>query len=877
MAYSSSLSGDGSRRRVDLAGGHAGEPRPLLPPVMANTVADLACASAGVLILAAVASAWLSLVWWSPLDPSFSHATSSVARNLLGHPGAIAADLLIETFGLSALAIVLPPLFWGLALVQRERVPRFGRCILAWLVAVAATSAALAALPAPESWPAHHSLGGIAGEFLCRLVVSAFAPSQAHLAGQATGLVAAGLALWCLRLAIGFARPERAARPTAGRSFWTLESLQPAINSARERIEPGLGPAIPQARCEGTYEHLDEPAFTHPVREAPIPAARGVRKFGRYAGIEADPEPVEDEFDAWTNAATGSIAARFAPAGNAAHALQERVSHAFGGAGPGEIEAETGYAPEAVAVLPPSAPGTSTSAKQALQPYKRPSLNLLERPRSKRASQSFAASLLRGNARLLEDVMAQFGVVGEVRNIRPGPVVTLYEFEPARGTRPERVIALAEEIAQGMNVPSSRISAIAGCAALCVELPNEVRETIYLRDIFDADAYRSSMDLLPVALGRSATGDAVVGDLTRMPHLLVAGNAGSGKSAGINAMILSLVYKHGPENCRFLMIDQRMVELARFEGIPHLLTPVVTDPHKAVTALAWCVREMEERTKRMATLGVRSIDMFNNRVRNAKKRGERLARTVQTGFDETGTARFEREEMNFETMPYIVIVIEEFADLMAVVGRELEGAVQRLAEAARAAGIHLIMACERPSADVTTAPIKAAIPGRMGYRLNSRADSRMVIGAEGAEQLLGAGDMLYATGAGQPMRVHGAYVSNEEVDSVADSLRRQGEPRYVAALSEEPGAASPDSDRDRKGQPAGRHDGGFTAVSEDALFDRAVAVIVRERRASIGLLQRRLNISPSWAAMLLARLEAAGVVGPAGTSGVHAVLAGEAA
>ena len=856
-----------------------------MPPVIANTVADLACAAAGVLILAAVACAWASLVWWSPLDPSLSLATSAAARNLLGHAGAILSDLLVESFGLSSLVILLPPMFWGLALVQRDRVPRLARCILAWLLAIAATATALASLPAPEIWPAHHGLGGIAGEALSRFAAIAFSPTQARIAGPATGLVMVLLALVCLRNAVGLSRPDRATRPTQRHSIWrgrvrpsSAANERTIPLNARDRIEPAVNSPLPDTRALPRNGSFQDPLPTRPIRPAPAPTARVVQQFGPYAAFETDPDPVEDEFDTWTEAASRGIAARFAPAANAAHALQEQVSQAFGGPNLDAFDPAGTYPEEGFEILPPSAQPRSVATQLATQPYKHPSLNLLERPRTKRSGPSFAASLLRGNARLLEDVMAEFGVVGQVHNILPGPVVTLYEFEPARGTRTERVIALADDIARGMGAPSARIAAVPGRAVLSVELPNEERETICLRDIFDAEAYRSTMDLLPIALGRTATGDAVVGDLTRMPHLLVAGSPGSGKSVGINAMILSLVYKHGPDNCRFLMIDQRMVELSRFEGIPHLLTPVVTDPHKAVTALAWCVREMEERMKRMAALGVRSIDVFNNRVRNAKKRGERLGRTVQTGFDElTGSARFEHEEMSLEPMPYIVIVIEEFAGLMAVVGRELEGAVQRLAEAARATGIHLIMACERPAADVMTAPVKAGLPVRMGYKMNSRADSRAVFGVEGAEQLLGAGDMLYATGVGQPMRVHGAYVSNEEVESVADSLRQQGAPRYIDALSSNPAAPSLALDRDPGDQRASQHDGGFAAVSEDALFDRAVAVAVREQRASIALLQRRLNISPSWAAILLSRLQSAGVIAPAGPNGVHPVLTDEAA
>ena len=861
MAYSSRVHRD-TGRRPDPARPVDGELRPFLPASVANSITGVVRSVSGTIIIAIVAACWASLLWWSPLDPSLTHVTSSAVRNLLGRPGAILSDLLIETLGLATLALLLPPMFWGLALVRGEPVPRLARCIFAWTAAIAAAATALAAIPAPETWPSHHGLGGIAGEAALRLALTPLSNAPHLLARLAPGSIAALFALWSLRHAIGFAPRDYNVAPTKPRWFartparpTQAQIIRDARSSATARTEPVLAPVRTQPRA---------PQPSNP------PAARAAQQFGPYVVFD---EPGDfddgDEFDAVTSAASSGIAARFAPATNTPHALQDRVSHAFHAP---QYEAEDPVPYE----IQPAAPATAASREIS---YQRPSLNLLERPRAPKPGQNFAASLLRGNARLLEDVLADFGVIGEVRNIRPGPVVTLYEFEPARGTRPERVVALADDIARGMGAPSARIAPLPGRLALTVELPNDVRETIYLRDIFDTEAYRQTMDQLPVALGRTATGDVIVGCLTRMPHVLVAGARGSGKSTGVNAMILSLIYRHGPGNCRFLMIDSSLAELSRFDGIPHLLTPVITDPHKALTALAWCVREMDERMKRMAALGVRSIDLFNNRVRNAKKRGERLARTVQTGFDEaTGTARFEHEEMTLEPMPYIVIVIEELADLMAVAGRDLEGAIQRLATAARAAGIHLILASERPAAGVVTGPIRSSIPARMSYKLNSRSESRAVIGVDGAEQLLGDGDMIYANGVSQPIRVHGPYVSNEEVENVAGSLRQQGPPRYVEALNGDPATAAPHFNAPQHATQGSPHAGGtFAAASEDALFDRAVAIVVRERRASAILLQRHLNISSSWAAMLLARLEDAHIIAAATTGGTHPVLIGEAA
>ena len=851
-------------------GSHASESRPLLPSAMANTLRDSVRFVVGALILVATLAAWASLLSWSVEDPSLSHATALTARNWLGRPGAILSDLIIQTFGLAALIVLLAPMFWGAAFVQREAVPKFSRRLWTYLAAIFCLASAAGALPVPLSWPLHHGLGGIIGDAAFRVASAPFAVAHAEFGRPIAGVTLLAVGFWCAFQSLGLSRATIALRVTTQRT----RSHTKTKAAATQRVEPVLT-----------------------QRPAPAPAPsidpRTQTQFGPYAAaIERDDdEPVDPEFEAWTQAASGGIAARFAPQSQTPRNLQDSVEHAFGGDGfsrdgstqMSRLAASAELDQPAYELMPSDAPATSrTNSATKAQAYKRPSLNLLERPSGARGKAAYAGSMLRGNARLLEDVLADFGVLGEIRVIVPGPVVTLYELEPARGTNADRVISLADDIARGMSVPSVRIAQITGRSALAIEMPNQVREVVVLRDILDAEGYRSTMDALPVALGRTVTGEPVVGDLTRMPHLLVAGANGSGKSGGINAMILSLLYKHGPDDCRFLMIDPKMLDLAVYNGIPHLLTPVVTDPHKAITALAWCVTEMEERTKRMAALGVRTIDVFNNRVRNAKKRGERLARTVQTGFDQrTGHATYEHEEMNLEPMPYIVIVIDEFAGLMAVAGREIEGAVQRLAVAARAAGIHLIMATERPTADIVTGALKSNLPARISYKAASKVDSRAVLGTDGAERLLGSGDMLFANGAGQPQRLHGPFVSDAEVESVTGSLRQQGAPRYIDGIV---GHVGSDAPRDHTAEHTGRvtFDASstrtsLTAASEDALYDRAVAILIRDRRASLIHLQRRLNISPSWAASLLQRLEADGVVSPPDANGQCQVLAGQAA
>ncbi|MEQ1711355.1 MAG: DNA translocase FtsK, partial [Hyphomicrobium sp.] len=495
--------------------------------------------------------------------------------------------------------------------------------------------------------------------------------------------------------------------------------------------------------------------------------------------------------------------------------------------------------------------------------YKRPSFNLLKRAAPHKPGADHTPAMQRGTARLLEDVLADFGVKGEIKDIRPGPVVTLFEFEPARGTKSSRIIALADDIARSMSATAVRVAVVPGRNAIGIELPNARRETVLLREILEAESFRTTDAALPITLGKSIGGEPVITDLARMPHLLVAGTTGSGKSVGVNTMILSLLFRHTPEDCRFLMIDPKMLELSVYNGIPHLLTPVVTDPQKAIAALNWAVAEMEERYKRMSQLAVRNIDVFNNRVRNAKKRGELMKRTVQTGFDKaSGQPVYEQETLALEPLPYIVIVVDEFADLMVVAGKEIEAAVQRLAQMARAAGIHLIMATQRPSVDIVTGTIKANFPTRISFKVASKIDSRTILNDQGAEQLLGQGDMLFAgSSGGQPVRVHGAFVADEEVEGIVAFLKSQGAPRYIDGVTDAPDTA------DIQAQ-------GDAPPSDDDLYDRAVAVVLRDGKASTSYVQRRLSIGYNRAADLIERMEREGLISPANGVGKREILAG---
>ncbi|MCI4680934.1 DUF87 domain-containing protein, partial [Rhodoblastus acidophilus] len=447
----------------------------------------------------------------------------------------------------------------------------------------------------------------------------------------------------------------------------------------------------------------------------------------------------------------------------------------------------------------------------------------------------------------------------------PGPVVTLYEFEPAPGIKSSRVIGLSDDIARSMSAVSARVAVVPGRNAIGIELPNPRRETVYLRELLASPDFVETRHKLAIALGKTIGGEPVIVDLAKMPHLLVAGTTGSGKSVAINTMILSLLYKHKPQECRLIMVDPKMLELSVYDGIPHLLTPVVTDPKKAVVALKWAVREMEDRYKKMSKLGVRNIDGFNARVAEAREKGEIISRTVQTGFDrETGEAVYEEEQMDLAVLPYIVVIVDEMADLMMVAGKEIEGAIQRLAQMARAAGIHLIMATQRPSVDVITGTIKANFPTRISFQVTSKIDSRTILGEMGAEQLLGQGDMLYMQGGGRISRVHGPFVSDVEVEKVVAHLKMQGQPEYLDAVTVEDEGEDDEADATTY---AGDDEG-------SDLFDRAVAIVLRDKKCSTSYVQRRLSIGYNKAASLVERMEKEGVVGPANHAGKRQILIG---
>jgi len=650
----------------------------------------------------------------------------------------------------------------------------------------------------------------------------------------------------------------------------------------------------PHAPIERPVGDIPEPPAPMQPAGPPMPAGETVEErtlFDRLAGrrIEpvlgrlrsAAPQPVVEPPVAMADGALPSSAAEApTPAWEAPPAAADELPSAESG------EDKNPFAPDPVeeepAAAAPAAGVTIVPRKTAVAQGKRaakagqreldlatgeyqlPPLDILSLP-SRVSETKIDEEALEQNARLLETVLEDFGVKGQIVKVRPGPVVTLYELEPAPGTKSSRVIGLADDIARSMSAVSARVATVPGRNVIGIELPNARRETVFLRELLSTRQYEDNRLNLPLALGKDIGGDPVIADLARMPHLLIGGTTGSGKSVAVNTMILSLLYRLPPDRCRFIMIDPKMLELSVYQDIPHLLTPVVTEPRKAIVALKWVVREMEDRYRAMSALGVRNIAGYNDRLADARRKGQALTRQVQTGIDpETRRPVFEEQEMDLDPLPFIVVIIDEMADLMLVAGKEIEAAVQRLAQMARAAGIHVVMATQRPSVDVITGTIKANFPTRISFQVTSKIDSRTILGEQGGEQLLGQGDMLYMAGGGKIARVHGPFVSDGEVEEVVRHLRAQGAPAYIESVTDDP-----DGEDGGGGKLPGEGDDG----ESDQLYDQAIALVARERKCSTSFIQRYLQIGYNRAARIVERMEREGVVSPANHVGKREVLA----
>ena len=836
----------------------------------------------GAVILAGLASLGLALMTWSVQDPSLNHATAAHVRNWLGVPGAVVSDLVMQMFGLASVAVMLPLAFWGWRLLTMRRLGRVGvRAVL--LLAGAVCAAAVASLlPVTTHWPLPTGLGGVAGDVvmaLPRKLLTGFRPA---LLAVAVAIAVAAVLLLSASVGLRDRSPfeidpdeETAVARVVDRDEMDVEG-EPGIGllslGAAIHASLSLRSAIIRRlrRWQARAPDLDATAPHWAERDVHVPFDLAFAAEP-LAPILEEPRFDESRFDARAYAPPALRAA--AKREENTHEAAVRVDVARRDTASAETAGPGGRSPLVRVVPRAPAPEPSLRALREPQPqrgerpdaYVLPSPTLLTEAR-KQVGTTMSDEALQHNARLLEGTLEDFGVRGEIIHVRAGPVVTLYELEPAPGIKSSRVIGLADDIARSMSALSARVAVVPGRNAIGIELPNERRETVYLRELLASQDFDRSKHKLAIALGKTIGGEPVIADLAKMPHLLVAGTTGSGKSVAINTMILSLLYRLRPEECRLIMVDPKMLELSVYDGIPHLLTPVVTDPKKAVVALKWAVREMEDRYKKMSKLGVRNIDGFNARVAEATARGEQLTRTVQTGYDrDTGEALYEHEAMELTSLPYIVVIVDEMADLMMVAGKDIEGAIQRLAQMARAAGIHLIMATQRPSVDVITGTIKANFPTRISFQVTSKIDSRTILGEQGAEQLLGQGDMLHMQGGGRIYRVHGPFVSDGEVEKVVAHLKAQGQPDYLDSVTTEDEEGG---DGDEAGAPGAADD------ESGDLYDRAVAIVLRDRKCSTSYVQRRLSVGYNKAASLIERMEKEGLIGAPNHSGKRAILVG---
>ncbi|WP_424362662.1 DNA translocase FtsK [Methylocystis parvus] len=808
--------------------------------------------AAGATMVASAGAMTLALVSWSAHDPSLNHATGGHVRNILGHPGAVVADLLMQLVGFGAIAAIVPLAIQGMRMVKRRRIERATLRLGLWVAGIFATAATASLLPATDRWPLPTGLGGVAGDAILAVPRTIFAGSGVIMA--IFGLAAAFVAILSVSGAagLGFESPNDIRDAAFEEDEEDLRAPYAAEDDDDRAGEPGfalilLGALIhlwltlkggvlrlvDRLKRRAALPAAEEAAPAHPRRE---PIFDGEDSYMTYAPRRA--RNLDQDYEDAMPAAAVPPARAAAPA-SAAPAPARRVTR------------------QPMRQPAPVSPDT----------YEYPELELLAEPKKPARGVEISEDILESNARVLEGVLEDFSVRGEIINVRPGPVVTLYELEPAPGIKSSRVIGLADDIARSMSAVSARVAVVPGRNAIGIELPNQRRETVYLRELVASEDFIHSNHKLAIALGKTIGGEPVIVDLARMPHLLVAGTTGSGKSVAINTMILSLLYRLKPEECRLIMVDPKMLELSVYDNIPHLLTPVVTDPKKAVVALKWAVREMEDRYKKMSKVGVRNIDGYNARVAEAQAKGETITRTVQTGFDrETGEAIFEHEEMDLSALPYIVVIVDEMADLMLVAGKDIEGAIQRLAQMARAAGIHLIMATQRPSVDVITGTIKANFPTRISFQVTSKIDSRTILGEMGAEQLLGQGDMLYMAGGGRISRVHGPFVSDAEVEHVVAHLKAQGAPQYLESITSEDDEMGDEGDA-----PA---PGSMDAEEGGDLYDRAVAIVLRDKKCSTSYIQRRLSVGYNKAASLVERMEKEGVVSAPNHAGKREILVG---
>ncbi|MEP3524277.1 MAG: DNA translocase FtsK [Hyphomicrobiales bacterium] len=853
-----------------------------------NSLSKLGCQIIGLLIIIASVLTCIALASWNVEDPSLTHATSQSSSNLLGFIGSSLADILLQFFGIAGVILALLPAIWGWQMFRlRLRRVRLKQ-ITYFFVIIFLTSGFAACLPVPETWPMPTGLGGITGNGIVAIPFLFFSDA---LSGYLSPILAILLAL-----PVPFLFPK--AFYVAKMQKETVEAHEVKISKADHKKidkpkEAVVLPMILGAVTHTAYsmrakakhqlasrrtkmqrEHVPQHDLTMDDGKNSSHLSGALSALSTLKRKLID-EPVADDglgeyLDGSENldkqyeepAVVAPIAPETAqpqPQGIAAP-QHEKIANPSTSTRVSPPAEKPKPSKAALAQIQKNLPGIKDPSDFELPP-----LHLLTEAPDDIGQHGLSEEALAQNAQLLEGVLDDFGVKGEIVHVRPGPVVTLYELEPAPGIKSSRVIGLADDIARSMSAIAARVAVIPGKNAIGIELPNAKRETVYFHESVASDTFETNKGKLPICLGKTIGGEPVIADLAGMPHLLVAGTTGSGKSVAINTMILSLLFRMTPEECKLIMIDPKMLELSIYDGIPHLLTPVVTDPKKAVVALKWTVREMEDRYRKMSKVGVRNIDGFNTRVKQAVEKNEPIVRTIQTGYDqETGEAIYEREELDLSPLPYIVVLIDEMADLMMVAGKDIEGTVQRLAQMARAAGIHVIMATQRPSVDVITGTIKANFPTRISFQVTSKIDSRTILGEQGAEQLLGMGDMLYMAGGGRIQRVHGPFVSDEEVEEIVNHLKDQGIPQYLGAVTE-------DIEED---EGTSSNDGSGNVTDSSDPYDQAVAIVLRDKKASTSYIQRRLGIGYNRAATIIERMEEEGVVGPANHAGKREILVG---
>jgi len=813
----------------------------MMPETLQAFVARRLMDGIALVFIALGALSLIALLSHNPADPSWNTAVSGAQtiHNWGGRLGAWIADFLVQTLGVAGFVLALTSVIWGIRIARRQALRPLWLRTLALVVGTFATAAASAQIPAHD-WGVHPYLGSTLGTLTFMPLLDA---SKALGGFLGPGLLAGFMGVVAISSFVTAAAFTRAEIKAAAKFFWDVLVFTTA------KLASWVLGFIAWVR------HYNDPNY--------VPAQISLLQKMRQLAAAHVPKLPERR-------TKGPVIERpkYAPVPKQQTAPQSAPA-------PSQKPAKS-KAQEDIPVVKPQTSSASANTlidnQQSFSlnytgDWELPPISLLQSPPEDLSPAHLNEAVLRKNAELLQNVLADFNIEGEIVSIHPGPVVTLYELEPAPGTKTSRVISLSDDIARSMSAVSVRIAVVPGRSVIGIELPNSERMTVYMQEMLASKASEKTKAKLPLLLGKDISGQPIIADLAKMPHLLVAGTTGSGKSVAVNTMILSLIYRLPPEKCRFIMIDPKMLELSAYNDIPHLLSPVVTEPGKAVVSLKWAVMEMEERYRAMSKLGVRNIEGYNARLREAAKNGEVLMRKLQTGFDpETGKPVYEEQPLDLTELPYIVVIVDEFADLMLVAGKDVEGAIQRLAQMARAAGIHLIMATQRPSVDVITGVIKANFPTRISFQVTSKVDSRTILGEGGAEQLLGMGDMLYMAPGGQVTRVHGPFVSDGDVEKVTDFLRAQGDPSYIEDVTE----GGNFGDGSEVMGALFSEDSSDSQVDE--LYDKAVALVAREGKASTSFVQRYLQIGYNRAARIIEEMERQGIISPATATGKREVL-----